>query len=79
MANAVTSLVKKGRAVRWAALYEMAKLVYDRGRTMYGNLSPSERDRLGQLVRKSKGRRGNLSDREQHRIFELVKKALTGS
>jgi hypothetical protein len=79
MPNPVTALLKRGRAVRWAAIYESGKFVYDHGRRMYGNLSPAERERLGQLLRKSRGRRGNLSDREQRRIFELVKKAVTGS
>jgi hypothetical protein len=46
---------------------------------MYGNLSPAERERLGQLLRKSKGRRSNLTEREQRRVWELVKKAATGS
>ena len=46
---------------------------------MYGNLSPAERERLGQLVRKSKGKRSNLDSREQRRIFELVRKSVTGS
>jgi hypothetical protein len=79
MANPVTSLMRRGRAVRWAALYEAAKFVYEHGRRMYGNLSPAERERLGQLLRKSRGKRSNLSDREQRRVFELVKKAVTGS
>ena len=79
MASPVSALVRRGRAVRWAALYEAAKFVYDHGRRMYGNLSPAERERLGQLLRKSRGRRGNLSEREQRRIFELVKKSVTGS
>ena len=72
-------LIKRGRAVQWAALYEAAKLVYGHGRRMYSNLSPAERERLGQLLRKSHGKRSNLNDREQHRVFELVKKAVTGS
>jgi hypothetical protein len=79
MANPVTGLIRRGRAVRWAALYETAKVVYGHGRRMYRNLSPAERERLGQLIRKSRGRRSNLSDREQRRIFELVRKAITGS
>jgi hypothetical protein len=79
MANPVTALLQRGRAVRWAALYEGGKFVYGHGRRMYGNLSPAERERLGQLLRKSRGRRVNLSDREQRRIFELVKKAATGT
>jgi hypothetical protein len=79
MASPVSALVRRGRAVRWAALYEAARFVYGHGRRMYRNLSPAERERLGQLLRKSRGRRGNLSEREQRRVFELVKKAATGS
>lgn len=79
MANPISAVVRRGRAVRWAALYEAAKVVYGHGKRMYGNLSPAERERLGQLIRKSRGRRANLSEREQRRIFELVRKAVTGS
>ena len=79
MANPIRSVVRRGRAVRWAALYEAAKLVYGHGKRMYRNLSPAERERLGQLLRKSRGRRSNLSEREQRRVFELVRKAVTGS
>ena len=79
MPNPISSVVKRGRAVRWAALYEAAKVVYDQGRRMYRNLSPAERERLGQLMRKSRGKRSNLSDREQRRVWELVRKAVTGS
>jgi hypothetical protein len=75
----VTRMVRGARAVRWAALYETAKVVYGHGKRLYNNLSPAERERLGQLVRKSRGKRSNLSDREQRRVFELVRKAITGS
>jgi hypothetical protein len=79
MANPAFRLIRRGRAVRWAALYEMGKVVYGHGRRMYRNLSPAERERLGQLLRKSRGKRSNLSEREQRRIFELVRKAITGN
>ena len=79
MANPITRLLSSGRAVRWAALYETAKVVYGHGRRLYNNLSPAERERLGQLLRKSRGKRSNLSDREQRRVWELVRKAVTGS
>jgi hypothetical protein len=79
MANPITRLVARGRAVQWAALYQAGKLAYGHGKRMYDNLSPAERERLGQLLRKSKGRRSNLSEREQRRVWELVKKAATGS
>jgi hypothetical protein len=79
MANPILSVVRRGRTVQWAALYEAAKLVYGHGRRMYRNLSPAERERLGQLLRKSRGKRANLNEREQRRIFELVRKAVTGT
>jgi hypothetical protein len=79
MATPIRSLIRSGRAVRWAALYETAKMVYGQGKRLYQNLSPAERERLGQLIRKSHGKRSNLDSREQRRVFELVKKALTGS
>jgi hypothetical protein len=79
MANPIGSMVRTGRNIRWRALYETATLVYGHGKRMYNNLSPAERERMGQLLRKSRGRRSNLSDREQRRIFELVRKAITGS
>jgi hypothetical protein len=71
--------MKSRRAVQWMALYEAAKVLYGHGRRLYDNLSPAERERLGQLLRKSHGKRSNLSDREQRRVFELVRKAITGS
>ena len=79
MASILTRAVARGRAVQWAALYEAAKIVYAQGKRIYDNLSPAERERLGQLMRKSRGRRSNLAEREQRRIWELVRKALTGS
>ena len=75
----LTKTVSRGRAIQWAALYEAAKIVYAQGRRIYDNLSPAERERFVQLMRKSRGRRMNLTDREQHRVWELARKALTGS
>jgi hypothetical protein len=76
---AIGRIMRRGRAVQWVALYETAKVVYGHGKRLYNNLSPAERERLGQLLRKSHGKRSNLSDREQRRVFELVRKAITGS
>jgi hypothetical protein len=76
---AIGKIMRRGRAVQWVALYETAKVVYGHGKRLYNNLSPAERERLGQLLRKSHGKRSNLSDREQRRVFELVRKAITGS
>jgi hypothetical protein len=76
---AIGKIMRRGRAVQWVALYETAKVVYGHGKRLYNNLSPAERERLGQLLRKSHGKRSNLNDREQRRVFELVRKAITGS
>jgi hypothetical protein len=62
-----------------AAAYEAARFIYQHGKRIYDNLSPAERERLAQLMRKSRGRRSNLTEREQRRVWELVRKAVTGS
>ena len=78
MAGGLTSLVARGRAINWIALYEAAKFVYGHGKRSWENLTPSERAEIGRMVRKSKGRRANLTDRERDRLWTLVKKAATG-
>jgi hypothetical protein len=72
-----SSLLSKLRpgAVRWAVVYEAAKLIYTHGRRVWDEYSPEERARLGTLVRKSKGRRVNLTSAEQEELWALVKKA----
>ena len=78
MAGRFTSIVSRGRAVNWIALYEAAKLVYGHGRRSWDNLTPSERAEIGRMLRKSKGRSTNLTERERTRLWTLVKKAATG-
>jgi hypothetical protein len=73
----VTSIIARGRALPWLALYQTAKWIYEHGRRAWGNLTPTERRRLGELVRKSKGRRLNLSERERDELWSLTKKAGT--
>jgi hypothetical protein len=74
----ITRLVTRGRAIPWLALYESGKWIYGHGRRAWENLEPSERERLGDLLRKSKGRRSNLSTRERDELRSFVKKAVTG-
>jgi hypothetical protein len=62
--------------MRWRALYESAKLVYGHGQRIWNNVDAGERQRIGDLLRKSKGRRANLSEREREELFALVKKAI---
>ena len=60
MAGGLSRLATRGRAIPWLALYESGKWIYGHGRRAWGNLEPGERERLGALLRKSKGRRSNL-------------------
>jgi hypothetical protein len=78
MLGAITKLVTRGRAIPWLALYQSGKWIYGHGRRAWENLAPSERQRLGGLLRKSKGRRSNLSTRERDELLSLVRKAVTG-
>jgi hypothetical protein len=78
MAGGISRLIARGRTLNWLALYESAKFVYGHGRRAWNNLRPAERDRIGALLRKSKGRRSNLSTRERDELGSLVKKAVTG-
>ena len=70
--------LSRAKNVRWLALYETARMVYGHGRRVWDNLEPTERERIGALVRKSKGRRANLTDGERNELWTLVKKAATG-
>jgi len=78
MAGTVSKLISRGRTVQWLALYETARMVYGHGKRAWDNLDSSERESIGNLLRKSKGRRSNLSDRERDQLWTLVKKAVTG-
>jgi hypothetical protein len=78
MAGTTSKLLSRAKNVRWLALYETARMVYGHGRRVWDNLEPGERERIGTLVRKSKGRRSNLTDRERNELWTLVKKAATG-
>jgi hypothetical protein len=75
----LTRVVSRGRAINWLALYETARFLYRHGKERWHNLTPAERRRLGELLRKSKGRRSNLTKAERDRLWALVKKGATGS
>jgi hypothetical protein len=78
MAGTLSKLVARGRSVQWLALYESARLIYSHDKRLWDNLDPAERQNLGRLVRKSRGRRSNLSEGERDELWSLVKKAATG-
>ena len=52
-----TKLLARAKNVRWLALYETARMVYGHGKRAWDKLEPYERENIGYLVRKSKGRR----------------------
>ena len=76
--GATSKLIARGRAIPWLAVYETGKLAYGRGKRAWDNLGPDGRHRLGELLRKSQGRRSNLSDSEFDQLKSLVMKAVTG-
>ena len=75
MAGPVSWIVTRGRALNWIALFEAGRFLYRHGKRSWDNLTPQERNRIGELVRKSKGRRSNLSGPERDQLWELVRKA----
>jgi hypothetical protein len=78
MAGGISKLIARGRGVPWLALYESGRWIYGHGKRAWANLEPAERERLGQLLRKSKGRRSNLTTKERDELWSLVKKAASG-
>ena len=78
MPGTASKLIARARTVRWLALYETARMVYGQGKRVWDNLEPAERETIGELLRKSRGRRANLSERERGELWALVKKAVTG-
>lgn len=78
MAGTASKLLGRAKTVRWLALYETARMVYGHGKRVWDNLEPRDRERIGVLLRKSKGRRSNLSDGERNELWTLVKKAAIG-
>jgi hypothetical protein len=73
-----SKLIARARTVRWLALYETARMVYGHGKRAWDNLEPHERENIGYLIRKSRGRRSNLTEGERNELWTLVKKAVTG-
>ena len=68
----------RARAVSWTVLYKSAMWLYGKGQQFWDNLTGAERSELGQLLRKSKGRRANLSANETERMKDLVRKGFSG-
>ena len=79
MAGLTALVSSRARAVSWTALYKSATWLYGKGQQFWDNLTNAERSELGDILRKSKGRRANLTSKERDRLKELVKKGFKGA
>lgn len=59
-----------GRSVPWLLLLDAGKVA----REHWQKLTPSERSKLGRLIKKSKGRLSNLTARERVELRRLANK-----
>jgi hypothetical protein len=75
MEGTISKLFARGRALPWARIYFLSEWAYRKSRAVHGRLTEAERGELGQLLKKSKGRRRNLSAREFERLRGLGMKA----
>ncbi|MFN8160597.1 MAG: hypothetical protein U0R52_06075 [Solirubrobacterales bacterium] len=74
------SAVSAIRRVPWKKVWISAIWLYHQGRgRLERNLTPSERDQLWDLMKRSKGRPNNLTKRQRDRFRELVGRGLRGS
>jgi hypothetical protein len=69
----------RARAVSWTALYKSAMWLYGKGQQFWDNLTAAERSELGNILKKSKGRRANLTSKEVDRLKDLVRKGFSGA
>lgn len=75
MEGTISRLLARSKALPWARIYLLGGWAYRKGRAVHGGLTPAERSELGELLKKSKGRRRNLSRREFERLRALGLKA----
>jgi hypothetical protein len=61
--------------IPWAELRSRARVVYTYLERGWSALTPAERNELGNLLRKSRGRPGNLTRDEARRFGQLVARA----
>ena len=78
MAGFTTLVSSRARKIGWAALYKSAMWLYGKGQQFWDNMTSAERSELGDILRKSKGRRANLSPQEVDRLKDLVRKGYSG-
>jgi hypothetical protein len=67
--------IQQARKVNWVAVLAVARWIYDQGKDAWGRLTPRERARLGELVRKAAQNRA-LPTEERDELRRLVTKAV---
>ncbi len=76
MAGRVTSLVARGRRVRWQLVLSVALRIAQEGRRRWERLSKREQQELSRILRKSRGRPARLIERERQELWRIVRKAI---
>lgn len=81
MPNPLTMLGGKaaGKTIPWVRMYAAGRFVLVKGRAAYTGLDESERSKLAEILRKSKGKPGNISKRERQDLGALLRKAATAA
>ena len=67
--------IQQARKVNWVVVLAVARWIYDQGKDAWGRLTPRERSRLGELVRKAAQNRA-LDPKERDELRRLVTKAV---
>jgi hypothetical protein len=67
--------IQQARRINWVTVLAVARWIYDQGKTAWGALTPRERSRLGELVRKAAQNRA-LPQEERDELRRLVTKAV---
>jgi len=79
MAGGLSKVWSRGKAVPWAAVWEVGRSLWFNSRDRVSeNLAPRERADFAGIVRQRSGRPWNLDAKERDRLVALVKKASTG-
>ena len=76
---ATQTIVTTAKKIPWKRVLLVAQQLYVRGSAASRALTPAERKRLLDLVKKSQGRPSNLTERERARVKALAGKALTAA
>ena len=71
----MTRFLSRLMRIRWALALRIAQRVAAEVREAHGRLEPEERARLGELVKRSRGRPQRLSRDERGEVVRLTTKA----